>query len=129
MKSTVTEMKNTLDGISSVVTEAGRQICELKGRTVRITAGNRIRTKRDEDSPRCFQDNGKCTSTPITGVPEEEREDREERERGERERQRETERDRKRDRERERGEERERKRGKEREGERERKGLKKYMER
>ena len=102
MKSTVTEMKNTLDGISSVVTEAGRQICELKGRTVRITAGNRIRTKRDEDSPRCFQDNGKCTSTPITGVPEEEREDREERER---------------------------KRGTEREGERERKGLKKYMER
>ena len=38
MKKTITEMKNTLEGISSILTEEEKQISELEDRTVKITA-------------------------------------------------------------------------------------------
>lgn len=38
MNNTVTEMKNTLEGINSIITEAEERISELKDRVVEIIA-------------------------------------------------------------------------------------------
>ena len=38
MNNTITEMKNTLEGINSRITEAEEQINDLEDRTVEITA-------------------------------------------------------------------------------------------
>ena len=46
MNNTITEMKNTLEGINSRTTEAEEQVSELEDRMVEITvAGQRIRKK------------------------------------------------------------------------------------
>ena len=46
MNNTITEMKNTLEGINSRTTEAEEQVSELEDRTVEITvAGQRIKKK------------------------------------------------------------------------------------
>ena len=69
---------NTLEGISSTVTEAEERINDLKDRMVEITATEQNiekRMKRNENSLRDFSDNIKRTNISITGVPEEERKD------------------------------------------------------
>ena len=78
LKSNQTEMNNTLEGISSRITEAKEQISDLKGRMVEITATKQSIEKRvkhkqkNEDSLTDFCI--KCTLT-LYGVPEgEERE-------------------------------------------------------
>ena len=38
MNNTITEMKNTLEGINSRITEAEEQICDLEDRMVEFTA-------------------------------------------------------------------------------------------
>ena len=79
MNNTITEMKNTLDGINSRITEAEEWISELEDRMVEITAmeqNKEKRMKRNEDSLRDLWDNIKQTNILIIGVPE-----REERER------------------------------------------------
>ena len=78
MNNTITEMKNTLEGINSRITEAEEQISDLEDRMVEFTAtehNKEKRMKRNEDSLRDLWDNIKCTNIHIIEVPEgEERE-------------------------------------------------------
>ena len=53
MNNTITEMKNTLEGINSRTTEAEEQVSELEDRIVEITvAGQRIKKKKKRQSER-----------------------------------------------------------------------------
>ena len=45
MNNTITEMKTTLEGINSRITEAEEQISDLEDRMVEFTAANRIKSK------------------------------------------------------------------------------------
>ena len=79
MNNTITEMKTTLEGINSRITEAEERISDLEDRMVEFTAveqNKEKRMKRNEDSLRDLWDNIKHNNICITGVPE-----REERER------------------------------------------------
>ena len=77
MNNTITEMKNTLEGINSRITEA-EQTSDLEDKMVEFTAAEQNkgkRMKRNEDSLRDLWDNIKCTNMCIIGAPEgEERE-------------------------------------------------------
>ena len=76
MNNKITEIKNTLEGISSRITEAEEWICDLEDRIVESTATEKNKEKimkRNEDSLRDFWDNIKCNNIRIIGVPEEER--------------------------------------------------------
>ena len=75
MNNTLTEIKNTLEGINSRITEAEEQISELEDKMVEITArgqNKEKRMKRIDDSLRDLWDNIKGTNIRIIGVPEEE---------------------------------------------------------
>ena len=78
MNNTITETKNTLEGINSRITEAEERKSDLEDRMVEFTAAEQNkekRMKRNEDSLRDVWDNIKCTNICIIGVPEgEERE-------------------------------------------------------
>ena len=78
MNNTITEMKTTLEGINSRLTEAEERISDLEDRMVEFTAAEQNkekRMKRNEDSLRDLWDNIKSNNIRITGVPEgEERE-------------------------------------------------------
>ena len=70
----ITKIKNTLEGISSRISEAEEQISELEDKMVEITSEeqNKVkRMKRTEDTLRDLWDNIKCTSIQTLGVPEE----------------------------------------------------------
>ena len=72
---TITEMKNTLEGINSTITEAEEWISEKEDKMVEITAREQNKEKRmkiNEDSLRDLWDNSKHTKIRIIGVPEEE---------------------------------------------------------
>ena len=72
---TNTEIKNTLEGINSRISESEERISELEDKMAEITSEeqNKVkRIKRTEDSLRDLWDNIKCTNTQIIGVPEEE---------------------------------------------------------
>ena len=79
MNNTITEMKNTLEGISSRMTEAEEWISDLEDRMVEFTAVEQNKEKRkktNEDSLRDLWDNIKRNNIHIIGVPEgEEREE------------------------------------------------------
>ena len=45
MNNTITEMQNTLEGISSIITEAEERISDLEDRMVEFTVWNRIKKK------------------------------------------------------------------------------------
>ena len=73
MNNTITEMKNTLEGINSRVTEVEEQISVLEDRMVEITAteqNKEKRMKRKEDSIRDLWENTDRTNIHIMGVPE-----------------------------------------------------------
>ena len=78
MNNIINEMKTTLEGINSRITEAEEWISDMENRIVGFTAAEQTkekRMKRNEDSLRDLWDNIKCNSTCIIGVPEgEERE-------------------------------------------------------
>ena len=78
MNNTITEMKTTLEGINSRMTEAEEQISDPEDRMVEFTAVEQTkkkRMKRNEDSLRDLWDNIKLNNIRIIGVPEgEERE-------------------------------------------------------
>ena len=80
MNNAITEMKTTLEGINSRITEAEERISDLEDRMVEFTAteqNKENRMKRNEGSLRDFWDNIKHTSIHIIGVQEgEEREKR-----------------------------------------------------
>ena len=78
MNNTITEMRNTLEGIKNRITEAEEWISDLADRMVEFTAvkqNKEKRMKRNEDSLRDLWDNIKHNNIHIIGVPEgEERE-------------------------------------------------------
>ena len=78
MNNKKTEMKNTLEGINSRITEAEERISDLEDRMVGFTAveqNKEKKTKRNEDSLRDLWENIKHNNIRIIGVPEgEERE-------------------------------------------------------
>ena len=74
MNNTITEIKNTLEGINRI-SEAEEQINELEDNMVEITSEEQNtvkRMKRTENSLRDLWENIKGTKIQITGVPEEE---------------------------------------------------------
>ena len=77
MNNTITEIKNTLEGINSRISETEEWISELEHKMVEITAEeqNKVkRMKRTEDGLRDIWDNIKHTNSRIIGVPEEKEE-------------------------------------------------------
>ena len=72
----IIEIKNTLEGINSRISEAEERISELEDKMVEITSEeqNKIkRMKRTEDSLRDLWDKIKCTNIWIIGESEEEK--------------------------------------------------------
>ena len=72
MNNTINEIKNSLEGINSRITEAEEQISDLEDERVEITTTEQNKEKRMktiEDSLRDLWDNIKCTNTPLIGVP------------------------------------------------------------
>ena len=77
MKNTTTEMKNTLEGNNSRITEVEEQISDLEERMVELTAAEQNKKKRmkgNEDILRDLWDNIKHNNIRVTGVPEENKE-------------------------------------------------------
>ena len=73
MNKSITEIKYTLEGIDSQITETEEWISELEDRMMKITAAEQNKEKimkRNEDSHRDLL-NIKCTNIQIIGVPEE----------------------------------------------------------
>ena len=76
MENTINEIKNSLQGINSRITEAEEHISDLEEKIVEITTAEQNkekRMKRIEDSLRDYWDNIKHTNIRIIGVTEEER--------------------------------------------------------
>ena len=70
MKNTINEIKNSLEGINSRITEAEEQISDLEDKIGEITTTEQNkgkRMKRIEDSLRDFWDNIKRTNILIIG--------------------------------------------------------------
>ena len=79
MSKTITEIKNTLEGLNNRITEAKEWISDLEDRMVEITTENwnkEKRMKRNEDSLRHLWDNIKYINIWIIGVPKEDEEKR-----------------------------------------------------
>ena len=75
MHNAIIEIKSTLEGTNSRITEAEDRISEVEDRMVEINEAERKkekRIKRNEDNLRDLWDNVKCPNIRITGVPEEE---------------------------------------------------------
>ena len=75
MNNTITEIKNTLEGINNRITEGEERISELEDKMVEITAreqNKEKRMKRIENSLRDLWENIKRINIRIIGVPEEE---------------------------------------------------------
>ena len=73
MNNTIIEMKNTVEGINSRITETEKQISDLEDRMVEFTAmeqNKEKRMKRIEDSFSDFWDNIKHNNIHIIGIPE-----------------------------------------------------------
>ena len=76
MNNTINQIKNSLEGINSRITEAEKWISDLEDKIVEITTAEQNeekRMKRIEDSLRDIWDNIKCTNIRIIGVQEEEK--------------------------------------------------------
>ena len=75
LNNTINEVKNSLEGINSRITEAEEQISDMEDKIVEMTTAEQNkekRMKRIEDSLRDLWDNSECTNIRIIGVPEEE---------------------------------------------------------
>ena len=75
MNNTINEIKNSLEGINSRITDAEEWINELEDKIVEITTteqNKERRMKRIENSLRDIWDNIKRANIQIIGVPEEE---------------------------------------------------------
>ena len=75
MNNPINEIKNTLEGTNSRITEAEDRISEVEDRMVEINETNRKKEKRmnrNEGNLRDLWDNVKCPNIQIIGVPEEE---------------------------------------------------------
>ena len=68
MNNTINEIKNSLEGINSRITEAEERISDLEDKIVEITTAEQNkekRMKRIEDSLRDLRDNTKCTTFEL----------------------------------------------------------------
>ena len=70
MSNTITELKTTLEGINSRITETEEWINDLEDRMVEISAAEqniekRMKKKKKEDSLRDLWDNIKCSLSPT----------------------------------------------------------------
>ena len=75
MNNAINEIKNTLEGTNSRITEAEDRISEVEDRIVEINESERKKEKLikiNEDNLRDLQDNNKWPNIRIIGVPEEE---------------------------------------------------------
>ena len=75
MNNAINEIKNTLEGINSRITEAENWISEVEDRMVELNEAEREKEKRikiNKDKFRDLWDNVKCPNSQIIGVPEEE---------------------------------------------------------
>ena len=75
MNNVINEIKSTLEGTNSRITEAEDRISEVEDRMVEINETERKKEKqikRNEDNLRDLQDSVKCHNIQIIGVPEEE---------------------------------------------------------
>ena len=75
MNNPITEIKSTLEGTNSRITEAEDRISEVEDRMVEINEAEskkEKRIKRNEDNLRDLWDNVKCPKIRKIGVPEEE---------------------------------------------------------
>jgi len=75
MNNAINEIKNTLEGTNSRITEAEDRISDAEDRMVEINESERKkekRIKRNEDNLRDLWDNVKCPNIRTIGVPEEE---------------------------------------------------------
>ena len=75
MNNAINEIKNTLEGINSRITEAENRISDIEDRMVEINETERKkekRIKRNEDNLRDFWNNVKRPDIRVIGVPEEE---------------------------------------------------------
>ena len=75
MNNVITEIKSTLEGTNSRITEAEDRISEVEDRMVQINEAERKkekRIKRNEGNLRDLWENVKCPNIWIIGVPEEE---------------------------------------------------------
>ena len=80
MNNAITEIKNTLEGTNSRITEAEDRISEVEDRMVKINEAERKkekRIKRNKDNLRDVWDNVKRPNIRIIGVPEDKKKDRE----------------------------------------------------
>ena len=74
MNNAINEIKNTLEGTNSRITEAEIRVSEVEDRMVEINEAERKkekRIKRNEDNFRDLWDNVKHPNIQIIGVPEE----------------------------------------------------------
>ena len=74
MNNTINEIRNSLEGINSRITEGEERISDLEDKIVEITTAEQNkekRMKRTEDNLRDLWDNIKHTNIQIIGVPEE----------------------------------------------------------
>ena len=75
MNNAITEIRSTLEGTNSRITEAEDRISEAEDRMVEINEAGRKkekRIKRNEDNLRDLWDNVKRPNIRIIGIPEEE---------------------------------------------------------
>ena len=75
MNNAITEIKNTLEGNNSIITEAEDRMSEVGDRMVEINEAERKKEKRikiNADNLRDLWDNVKCPNIQIIGAPEEE---------------------------------------------------------
>ena len=73
MNNAITDIKNTLEGTNSRITEAEERISEVEDRMVEINENREEkRIKRNEDNLRDVWDNLKHPNISIIGVPEKE---------------------------------------------------------
>ena len=73
MNNAITEIKNTLEGTNSRITEAEDKICVVEDRMVEINEAERRkekRIKRNKDNLRDLWDNVKHPNIWVIGVPE-----------------------------------------------------------
>ena len=79
MNDAINEIKNTLEGTNSRITEAEDRISEVEDRMVEINEAERNkekRMKRNADNLRDLWDNVKRPQIRIIGVPEEDKKER-----------------------------------------------------
>ena len=76
MNTAINDIKNTLEGTNSRITEAEYRISEVEDKMVEINESERKKEKqikRNENNLRDLWDNVKCPNIRIIGVPEEDK--------------------------------------------------------